>query len=113
MTTVYRIGEILDDYCTSCHLLLSHDVASVVNGEIAKSTCRTCHNTHDYKHARVPKRPAKKEETKQSLMAQVLRNMPQMPSAPPAPLPKPRRDLWAALGRINEKKEAAGEGGVK
>ena len=113
MTTVYRIGEILDDYCTSCHLLLSHDVSSVVKGEIAKTTCRTCHNTHDYKHARVPKRPAKKEETKQSLMEQVLRNMPQMPATPPAPLQKPRRDLWAALGRINDKKDATPEGGVK
>jgi hypothetical protein len=112
MPTVYRIGEVEDDYCTSCHLLLSHDIASVVNGEIAKTTCRTCHNTHDYKHGKIPKRPAKKEETKQSLMDQVLRNMPQMPAMPPAPTPKPKRDLWAALGRINDKKEAA-EGEVK
>ena len=66
---------------------------------------RTCHNTHDYKHAKIPRRPAKKEETKQSLMEQVLRNMPQMPAMPPTPSPKPRRDLWATLGRINEKKE--------
>jgi len=45
-------------------------------------------------------------------MDQVLRNMPQMPAMPPAPNPKPRRDLWATLGRINEKKEAT-EGDVK
>ena len=112
MSTAHRIGEVQDDYCTSCHLLLSHDIASVVNGEIAKTTCRTCHNTHDYKHAKIPRRPAKKEETKQSLMEQVLRNMPQMPAMPPAPSPKPRRDLWAALGRINEKKDSP-EGEVK
>ena len=80
MTNVYRIGEVQDDYCTSCHLLLSHDIASVVNGEIAKTTCRTCFNTHDYKHGKIPKRPAKKAETKQSLMDQVLRSMPQMPA---------------------------------
>jgi len=113
MSTVYRIGEVQDDYCTSCHLLLSHDIASVVNGEIAKTTCRTCFNTHDYKHAKIPRRPAKKEETKQSLMDQVLRNMPQMPPMRPAPAPKPKRDLWAALGRINEKKEPASEGETK
>ncbi len=112
MTTVYRIGEVQDDYCTSCHLLLSHDISSVVNGEIAKTTCRTCFNTHDYKHGKIPKRPAKKVETKQSLMDQVLRNMPQMPAMPPAPNPKPRRDLWATLGRINDKKEAT-EGEAK
>jgi hypothetical protein len=112
MTTVHRIGEVEDDYCTSCHLLLSHDIASVVNEEIAKTTCRTCHNTHDYKHGKIPRRPAKKEETKRSLMDQVLRNMPQMPAMPPAPLPKPRRDLWATLDRINEKKETT-EGEAK
>ena len=105
MSTVYRLGEVQDDYCTSCHLLLSHDIASVMNGEIAKTTCRTCFNTHDYKHGKTPKRPAKKTETKQSLMDQVLRNMPQMPAMPPAPLPKPKRDLWATLGRINDRKE--------
>lgn len=112
MSTVHRIGEVEDDYCTSCHLLLSHDIASIVNGQIAKTTCRTCHNTHDYKQGKIPKRPAKKVETKQSLMDQVLRSMPQMPGLPPAPAPKPRRDLWATLGRINGKKEHR-EGGAK
>ena len=108
MSTVYQIGAVQDDYCTSCHLLLSHHIASVVNGEIAKTTCRTCFNTHDYKQGKIPKRPAKKVETKQSLMDQVLRTMPQMPATPPAPMPKPKRDLWAALGRINERRETAG-----
>ncbi len=107
MSTAHRIGEVQDDYCTSCHLLLSHDIASVMNGEIAKTTCRTCFNTHDYKHGKIPKRPAKKVETKRSLMDQVLRNMPQLPGLPPPPAPRPRRDLWATLDRINEKKEAA------
>jgi hypothetical protein len=40
-------------------------------------------------------------------MDQVLRNMPQLPGLPPPPAPRPRRDLWATLDRINEKKEAA------
>lgn len=112
MPPPYRIGDVHDDYCTSCHLLLSHDIASVLNGEIAKTTCRTCFNTHDYKHAKVPKRPPKKEETKRSLMDQVLRNMPQMPQMPAPPPQKPKRDLWATLGRINGKKETT-EGDLK
>jgi hypothetical protein len=45
-------------------------------------------------------------------MDQVLRGMPQLPTLPPPPAPKPKRDLWATLGRINEKKETT-EGEVK
>ena len=35
--------------------------------------------------------------------------MPQMPGLPPAPVVKPKRDLWATLGRINDKKDAVVE----
>ena len=44
----------IDDYCPRCRLLLNHDVASLVGGAVAKVTCRTCYNTHDYRHAQVP-----------------------------------------------------------
>jgi hypothetical protein len=101
-----RLGDIIDDYCPRCRLLLNHDVAALQESAIAKVTCRTCHNSHDYRHAQVPaKRKTRKEQEKQSLMDQVLAGMPPPPvppAAPPAPVRK-RRDLWAEVERLKKK----------
>lgn len=102
-----RLGDVLDDYCPRCRLLLNHDVASLLNGVVAKVTCRTCFNTHDYKQAQVPpKRSAKKKET-QKLMDQVLAGMAPPPAPTPPPLPlepkRQRRDLWAEVERLKKK----------
>ena len=104
-----RLGDVIDDYCPRCRLLLNHDVASLFGGAVAKVTCRTCYNTHDYKHAQVPpKRRSKKEEPK-SLMDQVLAGMGVPPPGAPAPAADPpppvkkRRDLWADVERLKKK----------
>jgi hypothetical protein len=103
-----RLGDVIDDYCPRCRLLLNHDVASINDGAAAKVTCRTCHNTHDFRNAQVPvKRKTKKDQERQNLIEQVLSSMP----TPPAPAPPPpttptvrkRRDLWAELERIKKK----------
>ncbi len=102
-----RLGDVIDDYCPRCRLLLNHDVASLSpDGTVAKVTCRTCHNTHDYRHAQLPARrkPRNKPEPK-SLVDQVLAGIPAPPPPPPAP-PAPvrkKRDLWAELERIRKK----------
>ena len=105
-----RLGDVIDDYCPTCRLLLNHDVAALLNGSVAKVTCRTCHNTHDFKNAQVPpKRKSKKAEPK-SLVEQVLASLP-VPSAPAAPLDpapppaKKKRDLWAEVRRIQEQQQ--------
>ena len=106
-----RLGDVIDDYCPRCRLLLNHDVASLMGTEVAKVTCRTCHDTHDYRKGDVPKRKAKKDG-KQQLMDQVLATLPlPAPAPPPAPLTEPplplpmrkKRDLWADLERIRKK----------
>ena len=106
-----RLGDVIDDYCLRCRLLLNHDVASLLGTEVAKVTCRTCHNTHDYRKGDVPKRKAKKDG-KQQLMDQVLATLP-LPAPPPPPAPlagaplplalRKKRDLWADLERIRKK----------
>src|SRR5262249_4912089 len=65
-----RLGDVIDDYCPRCRLLLNHDIASLTNGEIAKVTCRTCYNTHDYRHGQVPTRRSKKKDDNKTLMDQ-------------------------------------------
>ena len=102
-----RLGDVIDDYCPRCRLLLNHDVTSLFEGEVAKVTGRTCHNPHDYRHAQVPaKRKTATKEDRRSLIEQVLASLPkppEPPAAPPAPLKK-RRDLWAEVERIKGQK---------
>ena len=100
-----RLGDVIDDYCPRCRLLLNHDIASLTNGEIAKVTCRTCYNTHDYRHGQVPARRTKKKDDTKSLMDQVLAGMPAppQPPRPPAAPVKKRRDLWAEVERLKKK----------
>ena len=104
-----RLGDVIDDYCPRCRLLLNHDVASLLDGSVAKVTCRTCHNAHDYRHAQVPaKRRSSRKPDKQSLMDQVLASMPKPPEPPAAPAAdaKPqKRDLWAEVERIKAQRK--------
>jgi len=100
-----RLGDVLDDYCPRCRLLLNHDVVTMTDGKVAKTTCRTCYNTHDYRNAQVPARRKAKKDDAKTLMSQVLENMP-MPPGPPVPPPIPvkkRRDLWADVERLKKK----------
>ena len=100
-----RLGDVIDDYCPRCRLLLNHDVASLFEGAVAKVTCRTCFNTHDYRHAQVPAKRKTKKDEKKSLMDQVLAGMPIPPSPPPPPATpvRKRRDLWAEVERLKKK----------
>jgi len=106
-----RLGDVIDDYCPRCRLLLNHDVTSLFGDDVAKVTCRTCHNTHDYRHAQVPpRRKSAKKEDKKSLMEQVLASMPLPPAPPSAKPPEPRpgkRDLWAEIERIKAQKKGS------
>jgi hypothetical protein len=102
-----RLGDVIDDYCPRCRLLLNHDIASLSDGQVAKVTCRTCFNTHDYRHAQVPvRRKATKKDDKKTLMDQVLAGMPAPPPPPPphtAPVRK-KSDQCAEVEPIKGKK---------
>ncbi len=106
---VPRLGDVIDDYCPTCRLLLNHDVAALVRDAVAKVTCRTCHNTHDFRNAQVPPKRKGKKEAPKSLVDQVLATLPVPPSAlptPPEPPPaRKRRDLWAEVKRIQEQQK--------
>jgi DNA-directed RNA polymerase subunit M/transcription elongation factor TFIIS len=102
-----RLGDVIDDYCPRCRLLLNHDVTSLYEDEVAKVTCRTCHNAHDYRHAQLPARRKSKQSEKKTLLEQVLASMPKPPGPPPAPSAPARkkRDLWAEVERIKGQKK--------
>jgi hypothetical protein len=104
-----RLGDVLDDYCPRCRLLLNHDVVTINDGKACKVTCRTCFNTHDYRNAQIPVRRKNKQELEaKTLIDQVLAAMPAPPSPPAAPPPttptlRKRRDLWAEYARVKKK----------
>jgi len=101
-----RLGDVLDDYCPRCRLLLNHDVASLYAAVVAKVTCRTCHNTHDYKHAQVPPKRSGKKDDKKKLMDEILSGMTAPPPTPPPAEVVPqrqKRDLWADVERLKKR----------
>jgi hypothetical protein len=106
-----RLGDVIEDYCPRCRLLLNHDVASLYQGEVAKVTCRTCYNGHDFKHAQVPSRRKSKKDDKGKLFDAVLSNLsltptqqpPPQPVAPAAPPARKKRDLWAEVERLKKR----------
>ena len=99
-----RLGDVVEDYCPKCRLLLNHDVTSLAGPEIAKVTCRTCFNTHDWRHGQVPPRRKRAGGETKKLVEQVMAGLPLPPPPPPAPpadVARPKkRDLWAEMERI-------------
>ena len=52
MSAEHRVGDIVDDYCTRCKSVMNHSVVSVVDGQPARTECRTCFSAHKYRNAR-------------------------------------------------------------
>ncbi len=55
---VPRLGDMIDDYCPRCKLLLNHSVASFAGDKVAKVICKTCYTEHAYHHAKAPPKKA-------------------------------------------------------
>ena len=88
----------------------SFDADQLFGDAVAKVTCRTCHNAHDYRHAQVPaKRKSSRQPDKKSLMDQVLASMPKPPEPPlpPSAARPQKRDLWAEVERLKGRKGPA------
>lgn len=82
---VPRLGDVIDDYCPRCRLLLNHAVASLVQAKVVKVVCQTCHSEHPYRNGEVPQK--KKPSPRNVLFEQVLQKA---ASAEPDSLRQPR-----------------------
>lgn len=65
----YRLGDIIDDYCTRCKRVMNHSLVSLVGGAPAKVRCRTCYSDHDYRREQAP---ARADTRKKALFDEVL-----------------------------------------
>ena len=82
-----RLGDLIDDYCPRCRLLLNHAIASMVDVQVAKVICQTCYTEHPYRHGEGGKKKPPSPRT--TLFEQVLAHATPSPptGAPPAEKP--------------------------
>lgn len=101
-----RLGDLIDDFCPRCKLLLNHAVASMMDGKAVKVICKTCYTEHAFRRGESGK---KKAPAGMTLFDQVLAAASPAPSiedgaGPPDPGAKKR--LAAAPARyISRRKE--------
>ena len=67
-----RLGDVIEDWCTKCRLLLDHAVQAIAGEEIRTVVCKTCMTTHAYRHGK----GGRKKTGKQSLFEQILAKRP-------------------------------------
>ena len=67
--SVPRLGDLIDDYCPRCRLLLNHAIASMVGRQVVKVICQTCYSEHAYHRGQSGK---KKSHPRATLFDQVL-----------------------------------------
>jgi hypothetical protein len=85
--SAYRLGDLIDDFCPRCRLLLNHAVASLMGQEVAKVICQTCYSEHPYRHGEGGKKK-KPASGRAALFGQVLAKT-QSPTPAPAAEPDP------------------------
>ena len=84
-----RLGDILDDHCTRCHLLTNHSVVALVGDAVKKVRCRTCNHEHDYRHGKEPQKKKTKLSPYEEVLASIMAGRPGAPAGEPAEAKKP------------------------
>ena len=90
-----RLGDLVDDYCPRCRLLLNHAIASMMDGQVVKVICQTCFTEHAYRHGEGGKK--KPPSPRATLFEQVLAGS--QPATLPAPEPAAPKKRTAAPAR--------------
>ncbi|HEV8700390.1 MAG TPA: hypothetical protein VGV60_03855 [Candidatus Polarisedimenticolia bacterium] len=80
-----RLGDVIDDYCPKCRLIMNHGVVSLVVDEVKKVRCNTCLSEHQFRRGQLPKSRSKAQA---KLFEEVLKGI-SGPQDPPASEPKP------------------------
>ena len=103
----YRLGDLIDDYCTRCRLVLNHAVASMVDDQVVKVICQTCYSEHAYQHGKVVK---KKPSGRTTLFDQVLAKVEPSEADPPASPPAKKKKTAAPAHYISRRKPKPSRG---
>jgi len=68
----YRLGDIVDDYCSRCRMVSNNSIEAMVGEEIVKVCCRTCNSSHEYKHGKLPDKVKPRKTSTKSAFDAVL-----------------------------------------
>lgn len=100
-----RLGDLVDDFCPRCKLLLNHAVASLMDGQVVKVICKTCYTEHAFRHGEGGKKKAPAGVT---LFEQVLANAaPAVTAEPQAPAADAKKKRAPASARYITRHKAA------
>lgn len=85
-----RLGDLVDDYCSRCKLVMNHGVMALDGEVILKVQCNTCLTDHPYRHGKAPR----KKDPVKSAYDELLSKLPGAggPSARDRDLPDPLKD---------------------
>ncbi len=84
-----RLGDVIDDYCPRCRLIMNHGVVGMVGDDVKKVRCNTCISEHVYRHGRLP--ASRRRETSK-LFEAVLKGIQGPAESPKAEPPDPEID---------------------
>jgi hypothetical protein len=68
----YRLGDIVDDYCSRCRMVSNNSIEAMVGENIVKVCCRTCNYSHEYKHGKLPEKAKPRKTSTKSAFDEVL-----------------------------------------
>jgi hypothetical protein len=86
--SVARLGDIIDDHCTRCHMLTDHSVVAMIGEDVKKVRCRICSNEHDFRHGQGGKpKKQKKLSAYEEVLASITAGMPGHAAKPETPKP--------------------------
>jgi hypothetical protein len=102
-----RLGDVIDDYCPRCRLIMNHGVVGMVGDEVKKVRCNTCLSEHQFRHGRLP---ASRRSAGRKLFEEVLKGMPKPSEAadPPPPPAHPQRRLYTIHRSLADRKPGRG-----
>jgi hypothetical protein len=66
-----RLGDDIDDHCSSCKRTTDHSIVSLVGEEVLRTRCRTCNSEHKYRGNKGRKKEMTARDAFDTLLASV------------------------------------------
>jgi ribosomal protein L44E len=75
-----RLGDDIDDHCSSCKRTTDHSVVSMVGDDVLRTRCRTCNSEHKFRQNKGHKKEMTAKEAFDHVLASVTGAQPEKTS---------------------------------